>query len=75
MIKFVLGVIVGIVLCLFFLYFGGGTTVKKIGEGLSDTGKKMEALEGVMKKEADETLKGVKQKILKEEKSPSKATQ
>jgi len=75
MIKFVLGVIVGIVLCLFFLYFGGGTTVKKIGEGLSDTGKKMEALEGVMKKEADETLKGVKQKIFKEEKNPSKATQ
>ena len=75
MIRFVLGVIVGIVLCLFFLYFGGGTTVKKIGEGLSDTGKKMEALEGVMKKEADETLKGVKQKIFKEEKNPSKATQ
>jgi len=75
MIKFVLGVIVGIILCLFFLYFGGGTTVKKIGEGLSDTGKKMEALEGVMKKEADETLKGVKQKIFKEGKSSSKATQ
>jgi hypothetical protein len=75
MIRFVLGVIVGVVLFLFFLYFGGGTTVKKIGDGLSDTGKKMEALEGVMKKEADETLKGVKQKIFKEEKKPSKATQ
>ena len=75
MIKFVLGVIVGIVLCLFFLYFGGGTTVKKIGEGLSDTGKKMEALEGVMKKEADETLKGVKQKIFEKGKDSSKTTQ
>jgi hypothetical protein len=75
MIKFVLGVIVGIILFVFFLYFGGGTTVKKIGEGLSDTGKKMEALEGVMKKEADETLKGVKKKIFKEERDPSKATQ
>ena len=75
MIRFVLGVIVGVVLFLFFLYFGGGTTVKKLGEGLSDTGKKMEALEGVMKKEADQTLKGVKQKILKEEKNPSKTTQ
>ena len=75
MIKFVLGVIVGIVLFLFFLYFGGGTTVKKLGEGLSDTGKKMEALEGVMKKEADETLKGVKQKIFEEGKGSSKATQ
>ena len=75
MIRFVLGVIVGIVLCLFFLYFGGGTTVKKIGEGLSDTGKKMEALEGVMKKEADKTLEGVKQKIYKEGKESSKSTQ
>jgi hypothetical protein len=75
MIKFVLGVIVGIILFVFFLYFGGGTTVKKIGEGLSDTGKKMEALEGVMKKEADETLKGVKKKIFKEGRDPSKATQ
>ena len=75
MIKFVLGVIVGVVLFLFFLYFGGGTTVKKIGEGLSDTGKKMEALEGVMKKEADETLKGVKQKIFNEGKDSSKTTQ
>jgi len=75
MIRFVLGVIVGIVLCLFFLYFGGGTTVKKIGEGLSDTGKKMETLEGVMKKEADKTLEGVKQKIYKEGKESSKSTQ
>lgn len=75
MIKFILGVIVGIVLFLFFLYFGGGTTVKKLGEGLSDTGKKMEALEGVMKKEAGETLKGVKQKIFEKEKDSSKATQ
>lgn len=75
MIRFGLGVIVGILLFLFFLYFGGGTTVKKIGEGLSDTGKKMEALEGVMKKEAGKTLEGVKQKIFKEGKESSKATQ
>ena len=75
MIKFILGVIVGIVLFLFFLYFGGGTTVKKFGEGLSDTGKKMEALEGVVKKEADEALKGVKQKIFEKGKDSSKANQ
>lgn len=75
MMKFVLGVIVGIVLCLFFLYFGGGTTVKKLGEGLSDTGKKMEALEGVVKKEANEALKGVKKKIIEEGKDSSKTNQ
>ena len=49
--------------------------MKKIGEGLSDTGKKMEALEDVMKKEADETLKGVKQKIFEKGKDSSKTTQ
>jgi hypothetical protein len=50
MIKFLIGVIVGILIFFFFLWFGGGTTVKKIGEGLTDTGKKMEALEEVIKK-------------------------
>ncbi len=71
MIKFFLGVIVGLLLFFFFLFFGGGSTVKKIGEGLTDTGKKMEALEEVIKKEKEEVWGGVKsdvkKKILKEE--------
>jgi len=79
MIKFLLGVIVGILIFLLFTYFGGGKTVKKIGEELTDTGKKIEAVEGVMKeaikKETDETLQGMKKKILKEEKDLQKSTQ
>ena len=75
MIKFLVGVIVGILICLLFMYFGGGTTVKKIGEGLADTGQKMEAVEELMKKETDDTLKGIKKKILKEEKASPKGTQ
>jgi hypothetical protein len=79
MIKFLLGVIVGILIFLLFTYFGGGKTVTKIGEGLTDTGKKIEAVEGVMKeaikKETDETLQGMKKKILKEEKDLPKSTQ
>jgi hypothetical protein len=79
MIKFLLGVIVGILIFLLFTYFGGGKTVTKIGEGLTDTGKKIEAVEGVMKeaikKETDETLQGMKKKILKEEKDLQKSTQ
>ena len=75
MIKFLVGVIVGILICLLFMYFGGGTTVKKIGEGLADTGQKMEAVEELMKKETDDTLKGIKKKILKEEKTSPKGTQ
>ena len=43
-----------------------GATVKKIGEGLADTGQKMEAVEELMKKETDDSLKGIKKKILKD---------
>jgi hypothetical protein len=79
MFKFLMGVIVGILIFLLFLYFGGGTTVKKVGEGLTDTGKKMEALEEVIKKEKDEVWNGVKsgvkKKILKEEKEAPKKSQ
>ncbi len=75
MIKFLMGVVVGILICLLFMYFGGGKTVKKIGEGLADTGQKMEAVEGLMKKETDDTLKGIKKKILKEGKTDQKTTQ
>jgi len=75
MIKFLVGVVVGILLFILFIFFGGGTTVKKIGEGLTDTGKKMETLEEVIKKEKDEVWGGVKKKILKEEKEAPKKSQ
>jgi len=75
MVKFILGVVVGILIFFFFIFFGGGTGIKKIGEGLIDTGKKMEVMEELIKKEKDETLKGVKKKILKEEKETPKRNQ
>jgi len=78
-IKFLLGVIVGILLIIFFIWAGGGTFVKKVGEGISDTGKKMEVLEEVIKKEKDEVWSGVKsgvkKKIMKEEKGAPKKSQ
>ena len=75
MVKFLTGVIVGLLIFFLFLYFGGGKAMKKIGEGLSDTGKKMEAMEEVIKKEKDDAWKGVKKKILKEEKEVRKGSQ
>ena len=68
MTKFLLGVLVGILICFFFVWFGGGKTVKKIGEDLSETGKKMEVMEEKIKKEKDEVWNGVKKKFFKEEK-------
>ncbi len=79
MIKFLLGVIVGVLIVFFFIWAGGGTFVKKVGEGLTDTGQKMEVLEEVIKKEKDEVWNGVKggmkKKILREEKVVPKKDQ
>jgi len=75
MIRFFMGVIVGILLFFLFIYFGGGKAVKKVGEGLTDTGKKMEYIEEVIKKEGEEIEKGIKRKIFKEEKETSKKAQ
>ena len=72
MIKFLFGVIVGILIFFFFLYFGGGKTVKKVGEGLTDTGKKMEALEEVVRKEKEDVTKGIEKKFFQEEKTVPK---
>jgi len=75
MIKFLMGVIVGILIFFLFLYFGGSKTVKKVGEGLTDTGKKMEVLEEMVKKEKGEVEKDMKKKILKEERDATKKVQ
>ena len=75
MIKFIMGVIVGILLFFFLLYFGGGKAVKKVGEGLTDTGKKMEVLEEMVRKEKEEIGKGIEKKFRKEEKEIPKKSQ
>jgi hypothetical protein len=75
MIKFLMGVIVGILIFFLFIYFGGSKAVKKVGEGLTDTGKKMEVMEEMIKKEKGEVEKGVKKKIFKEERDVTKKVQ
>lgn len=75
MMKFLLGVLVGLLICFLFVWFGGGKTVKKIGEDLSETGKKMEVMEEKIKKEKDEVWNGVKKKFFKEEKEIQKRRQ
>lgn len=75
MIKFLVGVIVGILIFFFFLWFGGGKTVKRVGEGLTDTGKKMEILEETIRKEKEDVTKGVEKRFFKEEKAAPKKGQ
>ena len=75
MIKFIMGVIVGILIFFFFIYFGGSKTMKKVGEELTDTGKKMEVMEQMIKKEKREVERDVKKRILKEDKGASKKTE
>ncbi|MBM4341532.1 MAG: hypothetical protein FJ110_18555 [Deltaproteobacteria bacterium] len=75
MIRFLLGVVTGILILLLFIFFGGGKAVKKVGEGLAETGKRMEHLEEVIKKEGGEVGKDIKKKILKEEKDTLKKVQ
>jgi len=79
MMKFLLGVLVGLLICFFFVWFGGGKTVKKLGENLNESGKKMEGMEEKVKKKKDdvwgEMKSGVKKKILKDEKETQKKSQ
>ncbi len=73
--NFLMGVIAGILILFFFIWFGGGKTVKKIGEDLSETGKKMEVMEEKIKKEKDQVWDGIKKKFLKDEKEIQKKSQ
>ncbi len=75
MIKFIIGVIVGILIFFLFIYFGGSKMMKKVGEELTDTGKKMEAMEQMIKKEKGEVEKDVKRRLLKDDKAPTKKTE
>jgi hypothetical protein len=75
MFRFLFGVIVGVILSFLLVYCGGGKTVKKVGEGLTETGKRMEALEEGFKKESDDLWKGMKKKFTGEGKGDSKKTQ
>jgi len=75
MIKFIMGVIVGILLFFLFIYFGGSKTMKKVGEELTDTGKKMEVMEQIIKKEKGAVEKDVKRRILREDKGTPKKTE
>jgi len=73
--NFLAGVIVGILIFFFFIWFGGGKTVKKIGEDLSETGKKMEVMEEKIKKETNEMWNGIKKGFFKEQREIKKKSQ
>ena len=73
--KFFLGVIAGILLVFIFLMFGGGKTVKKVGENLTETGKRMEIMEETIKRDKESIEGAIKKKFFKEEKEVPKKSQ
>jgi len=79
MIKFLIGVLIGILIFFFFVYFGGGKTLKKVGHGLTESGKKIEVMEEMIKKKKGEVEKDVekdvKKRIIKEDKDVAKKTE
>ena len=66
MFKFLMGVVVGILIFFLFFYFGGGKIIKQAGEGLTHTGKEMEVMQEIIKKEKSEGEKEVERKTNKE---------
>ena len=72
MFRFIFGVIVGLLLSFILIFCGGGKTVKKVGEGLTETGRRMEMLEEEIGKGKDEIWKGMKGKFSGEEKESPK---
>jgi len=74
--KFIMGVIVGILIFFLFVYFGGSRTLKKVGVGLIDTGKRMEVMEDMIKKKKGDVEKDVekdvKKRVFKEDKDATK---
>ena len=49
--------------------------MKKVGEGLTETGKRMEILEETIRKEKEEVGKGAKKRLFKEESETQKKGQ
>lgn len=72
MAKFITGVIVGILLFFLFVYFGGGRTLKKVGVGFIESGKKMEVMEEIIRKKKGESEKeaerDIKKRVFKQDK-------
>jgi hypothetical protein len=73
--NFLFGVIAGILIFFFVTWFGGGKTVKKIGENLSEAGQKMEVVEEKIKKGKDEVWGEIKKRFFKEEREIKKKDQ
>ena len=56
--KFLLGIAIGIILIFIFIYFGGGSTLKSLGERTIELGEKIELYEKSLK----ETTRGLMEK-------------
>jgi hypothetical protein len=59
--KFILGIVIGVLLILVFIYLGGGTALKRVGRTTIHVGERVEVYE--------KALKDVTQEFMKERKA------
>lgn len=55
--NFVLGIVVGIILTIIFMYFGGGRTLKSVGTMATELGERIETVEKSLKETTQDVLK------------------
>jgi len=54
--NFVAGIVVGIILTIVFMYFGGGRTLKSVGTMATELGERIETVEKSLKKTTKDVL-------------------
>lgn len=59
MLRILLGIIIGIMLLLIFIYSGGGDVIKRLGKEVQNIGTKSNELEKDLKKAKDGALKAI----------------
>jgi uncharacterized protein YbjQ (UPF0145 family) len=59
--KILLGIILGIIMCVLFLYFGGSEYVKDFGQKTVDVGEELEEYEESFKDAADRAMDTVEE--------------
>ncbi len=64
--NFLLGIVIGILLIILFIYFGGGRVLKSMGGKTIEVGERVEVYEKKLKEATQDLIKKKKERIEKE---------